>query len=594
MNTMSLLKRIKPKFWDHRDTAADLAGHPFSFRRKWKLLVLLTTTVALIPLLGLAVVNYNLTRRTVEAEVMRETFHLVSNSLRGVSFFLAERKTTMDFILQDNSAGALKDPSRLASILANLKEGIGGFVDLGLIDESGTVAAYAGPYDLKGHNFCGNACYEAVRKNGVYISGIAGSGYPGHHLVMALRHPDGKGGFFVLRATLDARPIGRFLSSMDLGPRGDAFIIDPDGVLQTPSRNYGDVHERTMLPVPEFSADPRVVEMTPARGHTLLVGYAFLPDTSLILMIVKDKDESMAAWAENRTRFFIFLFASIAVMLMAILGMATYLVNRIHQADQRRMMALHQVEYANKMVSIGRLAAGVAHEINNPLAIVNEKAGLLKDIITLKPEMATPERMTALVDDIQEAVSRCGTITHRLLNFATHTSTRVEPLSIVDVIEETLGFFMREAAYRQIGITVDASADIPEMQTDRGSLEQIFLNLFHNAFAAMDDEGHLHIDVRKLDDNTVEAAISDNGKGISEEARRHIFDPFFTTREDEGGTGLGLSVTFGLVQKLGGTITVESEEGRGATFRLVLPAVMPVRRSMEPDAGPGGIRESYT
>jgi signal transduction histidine kinase len=249
-------------------------------------------------------------------------------------------------------------------------------------------------------------------------------------------------------------------------------------------------------------------------------------------------------------------------------------VNKIYQADQRRLMILHQVEYASKMASLGRLAAGVAHEINNPLAIINEKAGYIQDLITYKKEYAEDRKLMELVESILSSVERCSTITRRLLSFARHVDVRVKTINLSETIEEVLSFLRKEAEYRSIALSVKVPQDIPPFESDRGRLQEIFLNLFNNAFAAMSDGGHLDITARREDENFVSVTITDDGCGMSEADLKRIFEPFFSTKKESGGTGLGLSITYGLVQEIGGSISVQSEVGKGTSFVVMLPLHM--------------------
>ena len=236
------------------------------------------------------------------------------------------------------------------------------------------------------------------------------------------------------------------------------------------------------------------------------------------------------------------------------------------------------------MASIGRLAAGVAHEINNPLAIINEKAGLIMDLFTIKKEYADDPKLMSLVNSVLSSVERCATITRRLLNFARHVDVSIEPMNLKEVIQDVLGFLGKEAEYRSIAISVKVPDDIPQLVSDRGRLQEIFLNIFNNAFAALSDGGRLDIVAGREDKDFISLTVTDNGCGISESDIKRVFEPFFSTKNKKGGTGLGLSITYGLVQEIGGNIRVESEEGKGTSFIIRLPLKMERKGESEADA----------
>jgi two-component system NtrC family sensor kinase len=316
-------------------------------------------------------------------------------------------------------------------------------------------------------------------------------------------------------------------------------------------------------------------------GAPLVVGYAYIADTPFILMIVKHWEELMRPWYKTRKELFAFLAASITVVLLVILGVATYLVNKLHDTDEKRVTTLHHMEYSDKMASIGRLAAGVAHEINNPLAIINEKAGLIHDMFMLKKEYAGDQKLIGLVESVQSSVERCGAVTRRLLSFARHMDLEIQPIKFKELIEEVLGFLGKEAEYRGIKVNVEVWDRIPTINSDRGKLQQIFLNLFNNAFAAMADGGDLDIKVYRRSAESISIKVSDNGCGIREADLKRIFEPFFSTKKTKGGTGLGLSITYGLVRELGGDISVESEVGKGTTFTVSLPLEAKQRKRLD-------------
>jgi signal transduction histidine kinase len=288
-------------------------------------------------------------------------------------------------------------------------------------------------------------------------------------------------------------------------------------------------------------------------------------------MIVKNKNELMQPWYKTRLQLMGFLAGSITIILVVILGVATYLVNKIYLADQKRLTMLHQVEYSNKMATIGRLAAGVAHEINNPLAVINEKAGLIKDLFSMREECARDEKLMNTVNAVLASVERCAKITRRLLSFMRNTGIVTERLHLRETIQEVLAFLGKEAEYRSFRISVQVDEDVPPITSDRGRLQEVFLNVINNSFAAMQDGGHLEVTVRRFKQDMVRVTIRDDGCGIPKPDLERVFEPFFSTRAGKGGTGLGLSITSGLVQELGGDIGVESEVGKGTSFTIVLP-----------------------
>jgi two-component system NtrC family sensor kinase len=569
------LSRFKPRFWDHRDVASGPGNTHFSFRRKWLMIVVFTTVVTLTPLLVMTLVDYRLTHQAFESEATMGTARMVSNTWRSVSFLLAQRRAALEFVTRDNSLPDLLAPGRLEAILANLQGGMGGFVDLGVVDSDCTLKAYAGPFALKKNRIKPTTCFDRAVVNGFFISDVTLSGQQNHQLMVAIRHDLDSGGFFVLRSTLDASLLDVPLLQLALDEGDDAFIVNNQGILQTPARLYGRRFEKVPLTLPETVDGTRTLRTVDHDGRSVLMGIAPIPDSPFLLMMIRQESNIMDLWLKPRMRLIGFLLISIAVILASILGVATYLVNRIHAADQRRVQALHQVEYANKLSSIGRLASGVAHEINNPLAIISQKAGLIKDLFTINSDLSGNQKLMGLVDDVLASVHRCGTITRRLLDFARHTESSIEAVDIEAIIRQVLGFMEKEAERRCIAVSVSVHGMIPPLNGDRGNVQQIFLNLINNAFAAMEDGGQLEITIGRQGATHITVTVTDTGHGIPEADLKRVFEPFFSTRHGHRGTGLGLSVTYGMVSEMGGEIAVSSQLNRGTRFMVTLPLQSP-------------------
>jgi two-component system NtrC family sensor kinase len=259
--------------------------------------------------------------------------------------------------------------------------------------------------------------------------------------------------------------------------------------------------------------------------------------------------------------------------MLVILRTANLLGNRIRESDEKREAILAEVEHTSKLASIGRLAAGVAHEINNPLAIISAKASLMKELLGLSEEFGHKEKFNSLIDRMQDAVHRCKVITHRLLSFARRMEVTLESIVINEVVEEVVSFLDKETLYRGIKFEMRLNDDLPVIKSDRGQLQQILLNIVNNAIDASEKGGKIALATTLKDEDTIGVVITDNGSGIPPEVLKHIFEPFFTTKNtrEHKGTGLGLSITYGLVKKLGGEIFVESTVGIGTTFIVDLP-----------------------
>ena len=174
-------------------------------------------------------------------------------------------------------------------------------------------------------------------------------------------------------------------------------------------------------------------------------------------------------------------------------------------------------------------------------------------------------------EDILEAVERCGMVTRRLLDFASHMDSKIELVDIEKIIRQIFSFLKEDAKRQRITMSFKSRDNVEDFECDRGNLQQIFLNLFNNAFAAMEDGGQLKVDVKLNKDQKVIITISDTGIGISSSDINQIFEPFFSSKDSHWGTGLGLSITYGLIKEMNGNIVVKSELGKGTSFVVILP-----------------------
>lgn len=230
----------------------------------------------------------------------------------------------------------------------------------------------------------------------------------------------------------------------------------------------------------------------------------------------------------------------------------------------------------DRLAEIGRIASGIAHEINNPLAIINEISGWAEVVVEDAEGLSAEDReeLEKALKNIGEQTKRCRSITHQLLNFVRDSEPQKTEFDLHKLLDETINFLKPELKYSPVEIVRSFSDEALQMKTDPKMIEQVFINLMTNAIHAVKDkggdQGRVEIQTRKAD-SEVEVIVGDNGQGISDENQANIFNLFFSTKPPGKGTGLGLSICRNIVKNLGGTIGFKSKLGEGTTFTVRLP-----------------------
>jgi two-component system NtrC family sensor kinase len=536
-------------------------------RRK---IISLMALVTLLPLLSLAGINYYEHQASMAAEIQAPLRVLVGKAKHSFELFLAERTSAVSFIASAYSMAELSNEANLQRIFQVMRREFTGFVDLGLIDGAGNQISYAGPYDLKGRNYTEQAWFHQVQFKGTYVSDVFMGFRKFPHVVIAVRHTTESGHSYVLRATLDTMHFDRIIAAMGLEPGSDAFLVNRNGILQTESRRYGKVLDTLPFPLPSTNFESNVQPLLDQQHRNIFLASAFIADTDFALVAIKPRPTVFSTWYTVRADLLFIFVTGVCLIFVAVYRITSVLITRLQDSDEQRMGAIHQMEHSQKLSSIGRLAAGVAHEINNPLAIINEKAGLMRDIMGLRPDFPDKDKFSKQIEAILRSVDRCRGITHRMLGFAKRMDVKIEVLDLNVVLVETLGFLEREAQYRNVELWRSLAPDLPSIPTDHGQIQQVFLNILNNALAAVPDGGRINLTTWDEDDRFVAISIEDNGCGMSEETTKNMFEPFFTTKKEKG-TGLGMSITYGIVKRLGGEIKVKSKLNEGTTITILLP-----------------------
>jgi len=264
----------------------------------------------------------------------------------------------------------------------------------------------------------------------------------------------------------------------------------------------------------------------------------------------------------------------IAIVLMAA-WVSRHTTIKIAKADQEKEIMNRQVIQSGHLASIGMLAAGIAHEINNPVAIMVEEAGWIEDLLEDEDfkESENLNEFKRALGQIRKQGIRCRNITHKMLNFSRHSDHRVQLFNLNELIREITNLSSQHAKYSNVTIELNLTEPLSSIKASQTEMEQVIFNLLNNAIDAIDKKegGKVRIHTWQ-DDSMIHFEVQDTGSGISEANLKRIFDPFFSTKPTGQGTGLGLSICYGIVQKMNGQIVVESTLEKGSRFEISLPA----------------------
>lgn len=534
------------------------------YKKQKLLLILIVTMVSILPLIGISLLSLNYYKDSWIEKTSSELASLADSRRETIELFLADQDDLLAGLIDLYQPEFLGQQANLERVFrATNKSGV--ITDLGVIDQGGSHLAYVGPFEeqLADRNYAQADWFAEVMRQGRYTSDIF-SGFRGvPHFIVAVSNP---GRTQILRATVNSDLFNSLLASAELSPGGDAFIVNRTGEPQTPSR-FSDV------------LTPFSLSDIPASGTSVLQTDEFIYSaTSLnegqwVLVLKEDIDSSLAQFYSARNKVALLIFLAIA----AIIGTATILissmVNRIQEADTQRTSLNNRVLESERMALIGRLAASVSHEINNPLQIIEGQAGWIGELLTDEKEESVENlgEYRLAIEKIRTHVNRAKLITHRLLGFSHAGEMVMAQTDINQLAGETISFLENEANVNGITIAREFQAELSHVVTDSSQLQQVLLNLINNAIDAIGKNGRISVSTADVNGGGVVISISDTGPGLTDEIRQRIFAPFFTTKDGKG-TGLGLSISFNIIQRLGGDIKADNNEQGGSVFQVFLPA----------------------
>lgn len=539
------------------------------YRGMFRSLVRRLLLVSILPLLVTSIANFLLFFSLNRSIVLEQQAALVSYHRASVESFLLNITAELSTLARTYSREDLTRGD-LERVFRVIQQPAGVFTDIGIFDSAGNVVKYVGPYDLAGRNYRDAEWFTQVVEKGVLVSDTF-LGFRGEpHFVVAVTRREG-GDFWILRATVNTDRFSSLVGGARLGETGEAFIVNSRGLTQTKTRSAA-LLVASGCPDLEPHAGIHVRRAT-IGGIRYLLTTAWLENPRW--MLVFRQEESEAFQFLTKAVIIGIVMTAVGVIGAGVLAavVARTQVRRIARADREKEALTQQLVATGRIAAVGEMSAGLAHEINNPLATIDTLQTWIRDLAGSAPiSEADRNEILDSVSKIGEQVVRCKAITQDLLKFARRAETAPAEADLNALLAE-LAVIMRARA-RVEGVEVSTRLEpIPPVLASLTKLQEIFMNLANNAIDAA--AGRPGAEVRiasRLHGQSVCVEVADNGPGISAEVLPKIFLPFFTTKIAGRGTGLGLTICQKLVSELGGSLSVESREGAGTTMTVLLPA----------------------
>jgi two-component system NtrC family sensor kinase len=558
-----------------RDSLKDVTGPGFysSLRRNILLVIIAVSFAPLVLITGLIGYYFH---TSYQNKVLDHLVELVEKHKQSIDAFLYERLSGIALIARTFDFEQLSNEMFLREKLSILREEYGGiFVDLGLVSDKGIQIAYAGPFELRRAMYSDAEWFKKAMQSQVFISDVFTGlrGMP--HFIVAVKRTYGSREW-LLRATIDFVAFNSLVESTKMGATGSAFILNRAGEFQTRPRTESAVQRERLLDfLSKRSLEERVAafQQKDLSGRSFLYVLTPLKNGEWILVYQQDEDDAYAdLYRARRWAFLIVLVGGLGIVATSV-ALSRRMVHRIERADREKEMMNEQVIEAGKLASVGELAAGIAHEINNPVAIMVEEAGWIEDL--LEDEQlsgsANLEEFRRAVRQIQTQGRRCKEITHKLLSFARKTDPKLKEVQLNDLVQEMASLCEQRARFSNVRMELHLDPALPKVCASPSEMQQVFLNLINNALDAMEKTGGKIDITTRVEADRVVVDVADTGPGIPQANLGRIFDPFFTTKPVGKGTGLGLSICYGIIHKMGGEISVQSAVGMGTVFHIRLP-----------------------
>ncbi len=559
-----------------------ILGRPY-YKSLTRNIMFTAIVVSFTPMILVSLVILYQFKTSYRGKVNAHLEELVLKHKQNIDIFLQDKTSDIKILSRSYGMDQLSNDFFLAERLSILQQEYKDvFVDMGVLNEQGLQVAYAGPFKLKNANYHEAAWFKKAIKNEVSVSDVflGLRGLP--HFIISARQKKGDQ-YWILRATIDFLSFNDLVENIRIGETGFAFIINRENEFQTKPRvdisSEKELHKSLLVKKPEKSNGVQITIEQVGRNTKNVYGDEYLYVSSFL-----KNNEWLLVYRQNTSDAFSTIRRSMNLALIILISggsgiiVMTYLLSRkmvgfIAKSDTEKQLMNQRMVETSKLASIGELASGVAHEINNPVAIMVEEAGWIQDLLE-EEKFSHGENLDEFeraLNQIKAQGHRCKKITRKLLSFARKTESNNHQININDSILEIIEHFKKRIQGSNVAMETDIKDPLPIIHGSNTELQQIFINLINNGVDALGKtDGIVKISAMDVDGQIL-IKISDTGAGISPVNLDRIFDPFFTTKPVGKGTGLGLFICYGIIKKMGGKIDVDSVMDIGTTFSIYLP-----------------------
>ncbi|MFH0901495.1 MAG: ATP-binding protein, partial [Pseudomonadota bacterium] len=494
------------------------------FRSLVRRMVLVSALPLLIAGATSSYLFYGLNRRIV----VEQHSHLVRHHRDSIEAFLRGRTAELGILANQYSLDELLggDLERVFRVIQERNEI---FTDVGIVDSDGRHLTYLGPFDLVGRNYRDAPWFAEVMERGVYISDVFEGFRAVPHFIIAVRRQEGERSW-ILRATINSDFFGRLVEGARSGRTGEFFLINRAGLQQTRTASGGALLSPSGYPDLRPHAGIRVRELS-MQGRRYLCTTTWLDDPEWLLVFRQDLAEVYGPLRRASAIGLLILVASALGASVLALVVARGQTRYIQQSDREKATLAQRLVAAGKTAAVGEMSAGLAHEINNPLATVDALQTWIRDLVAVGP---VPEEDRREIEDaarkIGEQVVRCKVITQGLLKFSRRVESRVEPVELNALLGELCTMARSRARIEGVTLDTDFAAN-PSIVSSASHLQQIIMNLVNNALDAVAGLPNARVLVSsRVEGEQVRVIVADNGPGIPPENLSRVFLPFFTTK----------------------------------------------------------------